>query len=231
MKLPPTSLRKCGNFFHRDDYWTGSGMREAERLRDHLGLTASARVLDVGCGAGRLCTGLLETRLPFRKYVGVDVIPQSVDWCLANLAQPPRIDFVRLDIHNARYNPTGAIKMDHDFKLPFADASFEIIYAWSLFTHLLLDDSCTYLREFARLLAPGGRIWFTAFAEYGVQEVEENPPGYPPGKIDQGPLHRVRFDVQTLVEAIGEAGLVVETFNHHCEWNWQSAFLLRGMDD
>ena len=158
--LPPPNLRKCGVFFRRDDYWVGSAMVEAERLRDYHGLGVTSTILDVGCGVGRLLTGLVETKLLFLRYVGVDVDAAAIDWCSANLAGK-HAKFVRLDIHNARYNPSGKIKMNETFMLPF-ETPFSIIYAWSLFTHLQLSDARAYLREFRRLLAPKGTVFLRA---------------------------------------------------------------------
>jgi len=227
--LPPPNLRKCGVFFRRDDYWVGSAMVEAERLRDYHGLGVTSTILDVGCGVGRLLTGLVETKLLFLRYVGVDVDAAAIDWCSANLAGK-HAKFVRLDIHNARYNPSGKIKMNETFMLPF-ETPFSIIYAWSLFTHLQLSDARAYLREFRRLLAPKGTVFLTAFCEPDVPDEQENPPHYPPrcGLSNQGRLHRLRYSQRAFGKAIQDAGLEVVRFGHKTEWNHQSAFVLQAI--
>ena len=54
LTTPPKDLRKCGNFFYKSDaYWVGSGLREAERLRDYYHLNEASNILEIGCGAGR----------------------------------------------------------------------------------------------------------------------------------------------------------------------------------
>ena len=40
---------------------------------------------------------------------------------------------------------------------------------------MLSDDVIFYLKEFNRILKPGGRVYMTAFVEENVPEEEENP--------------------------------------------------------
>ena len=57
--LPAPHLRSAGPEFKDDAYFLKSARAEATRLVDDLGLTAESRVLEIGCGAGRLPIGLL----------------------------------------------------------------------------------------------------------------------------------------------------------------------------
>jgi SAM-dependent methyltransferase len=139
---------------------------EFGRLLDGLGvLRADARVLDVGCGAGRIAR-VLATRLrPPGSYDGFDVMADAVAWCAqvyrgARLAVPFR--FVHADIANALYNPGGRLRAGR-YRFPYDDGAFDLVLATSVFTHLLADTAAHYVAEAARVLAPGGVLFATWF--------------------------------------------------------------------
>jgi SAM-dependent methyltransferase len=48
-------------------------------------------------------------------------------------------------------------------RFPFSDASFDVVIAVSVFTHLLPETALTYLKESHRVLSPGGRLFTTWF--------------------------------------------------------------------
>jgi SAM-dependent methyltransferase len=121
-------------------------------------LTPNASVLDIGCGCGRTARMLLHH--PYiRAYVGFDVIKPYVEWSTRFLSPftQGRFQFVHLDVQSDHYNPLGAIPADK-VTFPFADASFTLAFAASLFTHLKEAPARHYLAEARRVLAPGGLL-------------------------------------------------------------------------
>jgi len=50
-----------------------------------------------------------------------------------------------------------------DYRFPYAENSFDLVIATSVFTHLLPDAAERYLAEAARVLTPGGRLFTTWF--------------------------------------------------------------------
>jgi SAM-dependent methyltransferase len=94
-------------------------------------------VLDLGCGSARVLPHVAALA-PGAECAGCDVDAAAIDWARSH---QPRIRWER-----SRFEPP----------LPFADGSFELVYSISVFSHLderLGDD---WLREVARVLAPGG---------------------------------------------------------------------------
>jgi SAM-dependent methyltransferase len=140
----------------------GSGSALVRALGDVAGLVPSSRVLDIGCGMGRLAaamTGFLDER---GSYDGLDIVPDGIAWCRENVVSPHgNVRFTLADVYNREYNPAGT-SAAVDYVFPFADESFDVIVLVSVFTHMVPDEVDRYLGEIARVLAPGGRC----FASY-----------------------------------------------------------------
>lgn len=127
------------------------------------GLEPSDRVLDIGCGPGRMAVPLKEFLSAEGSYVGMDVVRSCIKGCNKRLAgSSPDFSFEHMDVYNSRYNP-GAATLARDYQFPFEDGSFDFVMLTSVFTHVLPDDTFHYLDEIARLLAPGGRCFATFF--------------------------------------------------------------------
>ena len=226
LPLPPTRLRAGGTNFRADADFLTTAAREAKRLVADAGSPRPLRVLDLGCGAGRLAYGLIAMDAPIARYDGVDVMAPQIDWCAQQVTpRHPEYRFTTIDVYNERYNPAGA-KEAAEAGLPLEAASYDLAYAYSVFSHLRSPDVRAYLVEFARLLVPGGIAIVTGFIEDGVPDEMVNPPGY----LEEawgGPLHCVRYDRAFLEGVARDAGLTVERFEHGEEANGQSRLTLR----
>lgn len=97
------------------------------------------RVLDFGCGAGRTLRHLLEEAHQGEIW-GCDIDEPSVSWLERNLAPPIR------PLWNQDEPP-----------LPFADASFDLVYALSVFSHLA-ESWSAWLVELHRVLSDDGLL-------------------------------------------------------------------------
>jgi SAM-dependent methyltransferase len=127
------------------------------------GLAPRMRVLDVGCGAGRVAYGLLSFLEPEGSYEGFDLYPLGVEWCAARYhARYPNFRFQHVPVYNRLYYPYGSIAPDA-FVFPWPDESFDFVCAASVFTHMGPGETAHYLREIGRVLAPGGGAYLTFF--------------------------------------------------------------------
>jgi SAM-dependent methyltransferase len=132
-------------------------------LQDACGLAPGLRVVELGCGIGRDAIPLAEVIGPTGTYVGIDVMGPSIAWCAENItARYPNFRFVHHDIQDDLHNPGGTVRLK-SARLPVHDASTDLIVLQSVFTHMLPAAVCHYLREFARALAPTGRVYATFF--------------------------------------------------------------------
>jgi SAM-dependent methyltransferase len=105
--------------------------------------------------------GLLEYLRSPGRYIGLDVNDVRIRDAQQRItARWPNFTFVRADVHNAQDNPSGVAGSN---RFPCDDASCDVVYAASLFTHLLPDEVRHYLRESRRVLKPNGRCLFSWF--------------------------------------------------------------------
>lgn len=222
--LPARHLRWGGQEFKDDAFFLASGRRETRRLIDKCGVTPESRILDVGCGVGRLPIGILSHMENLPRYWGIDVDADSINWCRRHIARDQsRFHFERIDMRNRRYNPRGPL-FDSGFSLPFAGRAFSVIYLYSVFSHMMPGDIRAYLAEFRRLLEPAGRVFLTAFVEEDVPQVMENPPRY---RMNwRGPLHCVRYQKEFFESLLANAGLKIRTFEYGQETDGQTGFYL-----
>jgi len=94
----------------------------------------SGRVLELGCGEGRVCRDLNARGY---RVTGVDVAPTMV-----RLAREA--------------DPEGDYRLADAAALPFVDAEFDLVVAYN--SLMDVDDLEGAIREAARVLAPGGRF-------------------------------------------------------------------------
>jgi SAM-dependent methyltransferase len=210
-----------GKHFKKDPDFVAKGVRDAKLLRQRAGLGRRKRVLDWGCGAGRLAIGIKHLIGDVADYHGVDVQPDLIGWAQANLADE-HYRFTLVDARNARYNPDGVASFD----IPADDGSVDVLHAYSVFSHMLTADVAGYGATIARILAPEGRAWMTAFVEEDVPDCVENPDGYLDLTWD-GALHCVRYDRRFLESTLWDAGLAVEEFVYGKETDGQSMYVFR----
>lgn len=101
------------------------------------------KILDFGCGWGRIIRLLYYFSDPADIY-GCDPWERSISIC--------RSDGVVANLALSDYLPDA---------LPFADSSFDLIFAFSVFTHLSERATRTALNTLARSMAPGALLAIT----------------------------------------------------------------------
>jgi SAM-dependent methyltransferase len=111
---------------------------------------APIRILDFGCGWGRISRFFERDTCP-GDLTGVDVQPAMIEWCRS---LDPWASYQTIDT----LPPTG-----------FADASFDLIYAYGVLSHLSPRSHSAWVEEFGRLLRPGGFVIATTRARHFLE--------------------------------------------------------------
>lgn len=132
-------------------------------LRRYAGLDEARNLVEIGCGVGRDAIPLTALLPADGSYLGIDIMRPSIDWANAHIAaRHPRFRFVHFDVRDRQHNPSGRSAME-DYTLPCAGQSQDLIFLYSVFTHMFPADVARYLSEFARVLRPGGRVLASMF--------------------------------------------------------------------
>ena len=166
-------------------------------------LDASCRVLDFGCGWGRIIRFFLKELAP-ESLVGIDPVSDVVElsrrgnrWCRFEVSpQEP---------------PTR-----------FDSGSFDFIYSFSVFSHLSEAMAKTLLGELARLLKPGGLMALTtrsrAFIPY-CAELRADP-GKAPNHPEPQSSARAFLDTSATLKAYDAGQYCFHSFNYSGEWSY-----------
>ena len=198
--LVPDRLKRGGS---RDDRSADLGLyalREAASLMGgDLSYFDGKTVLDVGCGH-KQAEAIVKYAVPVKRYVGIDSYAPLMQ-VLARQAEESVCEFHHVDAFNQRYSPTGK-PMDLNTVLPIAETGFDLIHAWSLFSHLKGPETEAYFTLLRRYTHARTTFFFTIFLSPGTQTWRDSVP-------DQ-PLLRVLYGPEYLDQMLRSAGWGVE---------------------
>lgn len=156
LPIPPRNLVQRIGLREEEDpqrTYLETGHESRELIEAHLpaGWTwASKRVLDFGCGVGRVLRQFAPESEE-AEFFGCDLDSASIGWLQANFSPP-----------------FEAFETTEAASLPQEDGFFDLIYAFSVYTHFT-DNWAAWLIEHHRVLADGG-ILFATFLGEGMLE-------------------------------------------------------------
>ena len=107
----------------------------------HHGLTDNMAVYDLGCGCGRTAQALRRSGW-VGEYTGVDVVPELIE-------------------ELARQCPDYQTAINLKQTIAAPDASLDMVFHWSVFTHLYPTECYLYTADAFRALKPGGKMVFS----------------------------------------------------------------------
>jgi SAM-dependent methyltransferase len=151
LPLPPSRLIYLVGGSNDLAWFLGAGAVAAGCIRDILAENGFAvedlgTILDFGCGAGRVLRHW--DGLPSTRVCGTDYNPKLVRWCRSSLG-----------FADVRQNGlTG--------RIDWPDATFDLVYALSVFTHLTEDACLGWVGELTRVLKPGGLLFLTTHGDH-----------------------------------------------------------------
>jgi SAM-dependent methyltransferase len=147
---------------------TGGGLENGQGhltvLQEQAGLEPDESVFEIGCGVGKTAIPLTGYLSDEGKYEGLDLDTESIEWARRHIsASFPNFGFTYIDLYSGAYNDDGSIRAE-ELTFPYDDASFDLAYGFSLFTHILPAAFERYCSELKRVLKPDkGRLLGTFF--------------------------------------------------------------------
>lgn len=203
-------------------------------LDRYLPIDARSRLLDFGCGVGRVLLSVLKQKPDVAQITGFDIMPQVIAFCDANIASVfPQTKFELIQGSNDHYNQfiaaagasaprTRAVLQDK-----YASA-FTGAYAFSVFTHVEMADFRSLLVFLSNLLEPGGTLLFTAFllTPHSRHSIKQGTTMFPLSNavteahgdvlIGNGAdrLGFIAFDLGLVEQMVFEAGLITTHIEH-----------------
>lgn len=170
--LPPEDLIYRVTGEKEAEWFVQSGkdsVRDIESALASVGrtLTSHKRILDFGCGCGRILFPMSEV-VPPSSITGVDIDAEAIAWL------GPRTRAAVAAV--SELPPT-----------PFGAASFDLVYCHSVFTHLNEDYQDRWLDELRRVTSPGAAL-VVSFS--GAKSVVRFQQGWRDAGADPDPMIR-----------------------------------------
>lgn len=152
--------------------WVGGGnpmkigQNHVSLIKNSVPFDPDWSVLDFGCGLGRTSASMLDALSANGSLVGVDIVEPMVDFCDSHIR--PRYgnaQFFATSTLNPLYEgrKTNTSSIDETILFRDFEGRFNLIYAFSVFTHLGPDDTEKYFHTLRKCLKPNGHFVFSAF--------------------------------------------------------------------
>jgi len=235
IKIDPAVVSPLGGLNPFNPFYDKIGQQFHRLLVEHVGLLPTHRVLDLGCGTGRLAKPLQDFLQP-KRYAGLDVNPTFIDYCRETY---PSLQFDLCDVRHDEYNSDGEID-PVKFEFPYENRSFDVVIAIALFNHFYIEWAFQYMRQIARVLKPRGAFFGTflllnSISIPAIEAREKHPFKFPhrtPGSwhdFETRPLFNVALPEQGLRRVFIKSGLMIKEPIRYGEW-CKSAIALTGHD-
>ena len=150
LPLPPPHLRTLTAGTADSRWFLESGRSSAETIREAVGrhgvgLDSIRRMLDFGCGCGRVLRH-------WQQLGGVEV----------HAAEPEE----RLEEWCTRNLPFAVVSRSSELPpLTYEAEAFDVVYAVSVFTHLTEGAQLLWMTELERIIRPGGLLLLTVHGD------------------------------------------------------------------
>ncbi len=124
----------------------------------HAGLIAGRRIVDVGCGTGRLAAAISRSGLHV-DYLGIDANAVYVEHCRTSC---PTMEFLHVDVGHPEFNPVG-LANTADVAAQVESSGADLVCCLALFNHLWQDEVDQLLLAAGSGLRRRGVLFATCF--------------------------------------------------------------------
>jgi SAM-dependent methyltransferase len=228
--VPPPELDFVGG-----SNFEGIGKLFLGYFTDLAGLKPDEKILDVGCGIGRMAIPLTGYLAKNAEYQGFDIVEKGIKWCQEKITvRYPQFHFQLADIYNKMYN-SGGKTLSSEYVFPYKSDYFDFVFLTSVFTHMYSKDMENYLSEISRVTKKGGRILLTFFIlnDESLQLIESGKSTQNFNiKIDEHTLSispdvnesAIGFNEEYLKNIFKQNNLIMDEPVHYGSWCGRSKF-------
>src|SRR5215211_2496849 len=162
--IPPLDLWQHAYLGDNPEAYLVAGKKYVRKMVDILetsgvSLGPGKRVLDFGCGDGMMLRQLRKIAESGEAW-GVDINGSQMMWCQRHLSPP--------------FKFATTTSFPH---LPFEDGYFDLIYSFSVFTHIC-DLAEAWLLELKRILKRGGVLYLTVHDNHTIDLIYKKNRGF-----------------------------------------------------
>lgn len=189
-------------------------------FKEQCHLTPYDKVLDIGCGIGRIARPLAGYLNKEGAYFGFDIVPLGIAWCCRHYTSFPNFSFQYIPLKNDLYNLTTNADPSV-FTFPFDSNFFDLVILISVFTHMQEAEIKRYISEISRVLKPGQFCFCTFFliTEKTDEYLRKSENPFFPFRYDNFFLHDARvkdanvaYKYEWIEEVLNSSDLKIQSF-------------------
>lgn len=194
-------------------------------LLRHGNVREGMRVFEIGCGCGRAALAVYPELSRKGYYLGIDMIPNLIDFARREISsRSDNFDFNAVYVDNPLYNNYIKNELDHlyiDEGVIDSSGQFDLVMAFSVFTHISVDDARVMLRQVWDRLEFGGYAVLSFFVMDSVaresikngrtdrfKSAKNSSVGDVLTDDDGGKNSAVAYDINFLSDMVREAGFL-----------------------
>ena len=162
MNCPPRHIR--GKIQSMEGIWEYASVSSqfSGFLKILCNLKSNHKILDIGCGSGRIAASLRGFFQKPGSYYGIDVNSELIEHAKMKISEP-LFHFTSVNVYSHMYNRDPTATKPEELIFPYDDNFFEVISLTSVFTHMIPPSIENYVKEISRMLKPKGRCLITMF--------------------------------------------------------------------
>jgi ubiquinone/menaquinone biosynthesis C-methylase UbiE len=164
LPIPPLDIWQHGYLGDDPEAYLSAGKKYVRKMVEILeasgvSVAPGMRILDFGCGDGMMLRNFREVAESGEAW-GVDINGSQMVWCQRHLSPP--------------FKFATTTSFPH---LPFEEGSFDLIYSFSVFTHIC-DLAEAWLLELRRILRRGGVLYLTVHDNHTIDLLYKKNRGF-----------------------------------------------------